>query len=115
ARTEAIRATALRREADALALPPAELKTLRQQSQRLHELGIRQDAVATRLAFELQADAAGSVLCVARWWLEDPAGRVPPRAGSATLKEPAGSAAAEEIVRAHRRVLWRLARLVATG
>ncbi|MBK1615873.1 hypothetical protein CKO44_20680 [Rubrivivax gelatinosus] len=64
---------------------------------------------------ELQADAAGSVLCVARWWLEDPAGRVPPRAGSATLKEPAGSAAAEEIVRAHRRVLWRLARLVATG
>lgn len=57
ARTEAIRATALRREADALALPPAELKTLRQQSQRLHELGIRQDAVATRLAFELQADA----------------------------------------------------------
>ncbi|MBZ8142948.1 GTP-binding protein, partial [Rubrivivax gelatinosus] len=57
ARTEAIRAAALRREAEALAVPPAELKTLRQQSQRLHELGIRQDAVATRLAFELQADA----------------------------------------------------------
>ncbi|MGC4077880.1 MAG: AAA family ATPase [Rubrivivax sp.] len=57
ARAEAQRATTLRREADALAVPQAELKTLRQQSQRLHELGIRQEAVATRLAFELQADA----------------------------------------------------------
>ncbi|MBK1688655.1 PqiC family protein [Rubrivivax gelatinosus] len=53
------------------------------------------------------------VRCVARWWLEDPAARQPPRAGSATLHEPQAGTGAEEIVRAHRRVLWRLARLIA--
>jgi len=52
------------------------------------------------------------VRCVARWWLEDPAGKQPPRAGSATLHEPSDGSGAEQIVRAHRRVLWRLARLI---
>lgn len=63
---------------------------------------------------ELQAQASpAGVRCVARWSLEDPAGREPPRAGSAALHEPTAGIGAEEIVRAHRRVLWRLAQLIA--
>ncbi|BAL96190.1 PqiC family protein [Rubrivivax gelatinosus] len=65
---------------------------------------------------ELHAQAAPpGVRCVARWWLEDPAGRQPPRAGSAALLEPSAGSAAEDIVRAHRRVLWRLAERIAAG
>lgn len=74
-------------------------------------------AAARLLRVELaELHAVGSpagVRCVARWWLEDPGGRQPPRAGSATLHEPTAGTGAEEIVRAHRRVLWRLAQLIA--
>lgn len=58
ARAEAERAAALRREAQALALPAAELKTLRQQHDRLRELDIQLSTLATRIGFELQPGAA---------------------------------------------------------
>jgi DNA repair exonuclease SbcCD ATPase subunit len=58
ARAQAERAAALRREAQALALPAAELKALRQQHERLRELDIQLSTLATRVGFELQPGAA---------------------------------------------------------
>lgn len=57
AAAEGERALGLRREAAPLRIEPADLATLREQHTRLNELRIRQDAVATRLRFELLAGA----------------------------------------------------------
>ena len=56
ARSEDRRAAALRSEAAPLRLEPADLAALRDRHRRLNELGIRQEAVATRLRFALDAD-----------------------------------------------------------
>ncbi len=55
------RAAAQRREAAQLQLAPADLKALRDQHRDLNELRIRQEAVATRLRFDLEAGAALSL------------------------------------------------------
>lgn len=55
ASAEQERAAALRRDAAMSQLDRADLATLREQHRRLEELRIRQEAVATRLRFDLQA------------------------------------------------------------
>ena len=55
ARSEDQRAASLRSEAARLRLEPADLAALRDRQRRLNELIIRQEAVATRLRFELDA------------------------------------------------------------
>jgi hypothetical protein len=58
AQAEAERAATLRREAQVLALPAAELKLLRQQHERLRELDIQLSTLATRIGFELLPGAS---------------------------------------------------------
>ena len=54
ARLEQERAAGLRRDALALKLEPRDLKSLREQQQRLRELDIEQAAIATRVGFQLE-------------------------------------------------------------
>ncbi len=58
ATSESDSATRLRRQAAKLQLADSDLTALRDQNRRLNELRIRQDAVATRLRFELAAGAS---------------------------------------------------------
>lgn len=58
ASSENERAAILRKEAAQLRVEPADLAALREQHRRLNELHIRQEAVATRLHFDLDAGAA---------------------------------------------------------
>jgi energy-coupling factor transporter ATP-binding protein EcfA2 len=61
ASVESERAAALRREAAAHRIEPRDLATLREQQGRLNELQIRQDAVATRIRFDLAPGAVVEV------------------------------------------------------
>jgi DNA repair exonuclease SbcCD ATPase subunit len=58
ARAEAGREAEHRRQAQALALPPKVLQTLRQQDERLQALALQLAGLATRVAYTLQAAAA---------------------------------------------------------
>jgi hypothetical protein len=53
ARDERTRLARLQAEAEALAIPPADLKKLKQLSESLRDVGVRLDAAATTLEFEL--------------------------------------------------------------
>jgi hypothetical protein len=75
---EAEREAALRRQARTLALPPDDLQQLRTQDERLRDLGLQLQGLATRLVHELQPGAAV---------LLD--GRALPREGEQLLAAPA--------------------------
>jgi uncharacterized protein len=73
--------------------------------------------IARRLRVELlslQAEAEQSaVVLQARWWLTDPRNQAAPSVDTAVLRAPMRSAAAEDIARAHRQVLYELAQRIA--
>ena len=60
------------------------------------------------LGFEAETDRA-AVRLQARWTVADPQGRLPPQAGSATLRVAADGGSIDRLVAAHRLALWRLA------
>lgn len=59
-----------------------------------------------------EADGRAVVLS-ARWWLQDPQGRDAPVVREISLRAPAASEAADDLVAAHRELLWRLAQAIA--
>lgn len=73
--------------------------------------------VARQLRVEVQrleASADGqSVQLQARWWLADPAGLQAAQVHDTQLSAPARSRSADDLVAAHRAVLWLLAREIA--
>ena len=75
-------------------------------------------AIARQLRVEIQqfdaTEDGSAVVLQARWWLVDPAGAVPAEVHDSRLSAPARSAAPDDLVAAHRAVLWLLARDIAT-
>lgn len=66
------------------------------------------------LAFESSADRRSVQLRV-RWWAGEPLSKTAPQAGELSLSAPSAGPAADQLVAAHRLVLWMLAeRLVET-
>lgn len=64
----------------------------------------------------LDADPGGnSVGLQARWTLNDPAGRLPPRVQEARFNTPASGTSPDAVVAAHRLALWRLAQRIAAS
>lgn len=62
----------------------------------------------------LDAEVGGqSVVLSARWWLQDPQGREPPAVREITLQAPSASGSADDLVAAHRVLMWRLAQAMA--
>lgn len=74
--------------------------------------------IARQLRVEVQqfdaTEDGSAVVLQARWWLLDPAGAVPAEVHDSRLSAPARSAAPDDLVAAHRAVLWLLARDIAT-
>lgn len=64
--------------------------------------------------FEAAADGR-SVVLQARWWLQDPAGRLPVVVRERRLSVGIGGAGPDELVAAHRALLGVLARVIAEG
>lgn len=64
--------------------------------------------------FEAAADGR-SVVLQARWWLQDPAGKLPAVVRERRLSVAIGGAGADELVAAHRALLGVLARVIAEG
>lgn len=75
-------------------------------------------SIARQLRVEIQqldaTEDGSAVVLQARWWLLDPAGAVPAEVHDSRLSAPARSAAPDDLVAAHRAVLWLLARDIAT-
>jgi uncharacterized protein len=64
----------------------------------------------------LDAEAGGlTVVLAARWWLQDPQGREAPAVHEIRLQATSASSAADDLVAAHRELLWRLAQAIAPG
>ncbi|MBN8487623.1 MAG: membrane integrity-associated transporter subunit PqiC [Burkholderiales bacterium] len=74
-------------------------------------------AAARQLKVEIQRlDAepdSPSVVLTARWWLQDPQGREAPAVRELSLQVDSASASADDLVAAHRELLWRLAQAIA--
>lgn len=64
----------------------------------------------------LDADPGGSAVGLqARWTLNDPAGKQPPRVQEVRLSAPSGASTPDAMVAAHRQALWLLAQRIAAS
>lgn len=74
-------------------------------------------SAARQLRVEVQrldAEAGGqAVVLSARWWLQDPLGREAPSVRELSLRAASASGSADDLVAAHRELLWRLAQAIA--